>query len=116
MYHRVEFIGRLTKDPEMRYTPSGKAVCNFTIAVDDGFGEDKKTIWVNVATWEKQAESCNKFLKKASLVFVEGRLQHVEGNPRVWESNGKHGASYEVVALNVRFLTPKDTANNETPF
>lgn len=110
MFHKIEFIGRCTKDPVMRYTPDGKAVVDLNIAVDDGYGDSKKTIWFKVAAWEKMGENCNNFLHKGSLVFIEGRLHHENGNPRVWESNGKSGASYEIVATNVKFLSPKPDA------
>lgn len=107
MYHTIIIVGNLGRDPEMRYTPAGKAVTSFSVAVSDGFGENKKTIWFRVSAWEKQAETCNQYLKKGSRVLVEGRLQADEaGNPRQWaDQSGEKRASYEVTAVTVRFLS-----------
>ena len=113
MYHTIIFAGNLGRDPEMRYTPEGKAVTSFSVAVSDGFGEYKKTIWIRVTTWEKTAESCNSYLKKGSSVLVEGRLMPDKetGNPRVFQrQDGSHGASYEVTARTVRFLSTRGDA------
>ncbi|MBI9044465.1 MAG: single-stranded DNA-binding protein [Anaerolineaceae bacterium] len=109
MYHTIVFVGNLGRDPEMRYTPSGKAVTSFSVAVSDGFGDRKKTIWFRVSAWEKQAESCNNYLQKGSKVLVEGRLQSSDsGNPRIWtRQDGTPGASYEITASIVRFLSAK---------
>jgi single-strand DNA-binding protein len=100
----------------MRFTPEGKAVVDLNLAVDDGYGDNKKTIWIKATAWEKTAENCNNFLHKGSLVFIEGRLHHENGNPRVWESNGKTGASYEVVVMNIRFLSPKEQTEPDDEF
>ena len=107
MYHTIIIVGNLGRDPEMRYTPAGKAVTSFSVAVSDGFGESKKTIWFRVSAWEKQAETCNQYLKKGSRVLIEGRLQADEaGNPRQWaDQSGEKRASYEVTAVTVRFLS-----------
>ena len=108
MFHTIVIAGNLGKDPEMRYTPSGKAVTSFSVAVQDGWGDNKRTIWFRVSAWDKQAETCNQYLKKGSKVLVEGRLQADEnGSPRVWESNGRHGASFEISASTVRFLSSR---------
>ena len=58
MFLTVIFVGHCGKEPEMRYTPQGKAVTSFSVAVDDGFGQNKKTIWLRVSCWDKTAESC----------------------------------------------------------
>jgi single-strand DNA-binding protein len=108
MYHTIVLAGNLGKDPEMRYTPDGKAVTSFSVAVSDGFGEYKKTIWFRITTWEKTAESCNSYLKKGSSVLIEGRLtpDKETGAPRVYQrQDGTHGSSYEVTATTVRFLS-----------
>ena len=97
----VSLIGRLGRDPETRYTGGGKAVTNFTIAVDDGFGENKTTSWITVVAWEKTAELAQQYLAKGSQVAVEGRLKQ-----RTW--NDKEGAKHtvlEVVANRLDFLT-----------
>lgn len=80
-------IGRLTKDPELRYTPSGKAVVNITVAADVGFGEKKHTEFTDWQAWEKLAETLNKFLCKGSQIYFEGnpktdKYQDKEGNTR----------------------------------
>jgi single-strand DNA-binding protein len=66
----VTFMGRLGKNPELSYTPNRKAVCNFTVAINDG--DEKETHWKRVVVWEKQAELCSVQLKKGSEVFVRG--------------------------------------------
>ncbi len=115
MWHKVTLIGNLGKEPEMRYTPSGQAVTSFSVAVDESYtGNDgqrvKKTMWVRVSAWGKQAEICNQYLHKGSKVLVEGRLQPDPntGGPRIWNrQDGTPGASFEITASTVRFLTPK---------
>ncbi len=114
-YHTIILVGNLGRDPEMRYTPSGQAVTNFSVAVNDNFtsssGEKvERTIWVRVSTWGKQAESCNQYLKKGRKVLVEGRLvtDPATGGPRIWErQDGTKTASFEVSASTVRFLSQR---------
>lgn len=115
-FHTVIFAGNLGRDPEMRYTPSGQAVTSLSVAVNDDYtnsnGERvKRTIWVRVSTWGKQAENCNQYLKKGSKVLVEGRLiaDQSTGGPRIWTGqDGQPRASYEVSAVTVRFLSSRD--------
>ena len=118
-YHTIILAGNLGRDPEMRYTPAGSAVTNFSIAVNDDYTNNngervKRTIWVRVSTWGKQAETCNQYLKKGSKVLVEGRLiaDQATGGPRVWTGqDGSTRASFEVSAQTVRFLSSRgDTA------
>ena len=103
--NRVLLIGNLTRDPELRYLPSGQAVATFTIAVNRVYnsqsGEKKEdTSFIRVVVWARRAEVCNEYLKKGSPVFVEGRLQS-----RSWEAqDGTKRSSIEVVAQNVQFL------------
>ena len=114
-YHTVILVGNLGRDPEMRYTPSGQAVTNFSVAVNDNFtssnGEKvERTIWVRVSTWGKQAETCNQYLKKGKKVLVEGRLvtDPNTGGPRIWNrQDGTPTASFEVSASTVRFLSAR---------
>jgi len=113
MYQRTEFIGRVGKDCELRYQPNGKAVGSFSVAVNEKRGETKTTIWYRVTVWERQAEVCGEYVKKGMLVFVEGRLtpDASTGGPRVFtRQDGTTGASYEVSASTVRFLSGKDEA------
>lgn len=124
MWQKILFIGNLGKDPEMRYSPAGEAVTSFSVAVTDGFGDKKTTVWFRVSAWGKLAETTNQFLKRGSRVLVEGRLtpDKETGSPRVFQrQDGTTGASYEVSASTVRFLSPKDEQpdgddNSEIPF
>lgn len=110
-YHTIILTGNLGKDPEMRYTPSGQAVTNFSMAVNESYlnnnGERvQKTIWFRITTWGKQAEICNQYLKKGRMVLVEGRLNADPntGGPRIWQGQNGPAASYEVTASTVRFI------------
>ncbi len=109
MFHTCILAGHLGRDPEMRYLPDGTAVTNFSIAVNDGWGDNKKTIWFRVSAWRKQAETVNAYLSKGSKVLVEGRLQADEnGNPRLWNrQDGSVSSSFELTATNVTFLSSK---------
>jgi single-strand DNA-binding protein len=114
-YHTIIVVGRLGRDPEMRYTPSGQAVSSFSIATDRQYtGQDgtpvKETIWFRVNVWGKQAETVNQYLTKGKMVLVEGRLQAdpKSGGPRVFQrQDGTTGTSFEIVANTVRFLSPR---------
>ena len=104
--NRVLLIGNLTRDPELRYIPSGQAVTTFTIAVNRNYmantGEKKEEVsFIRVVVWAKRAEVCHEYLKKGSPVFVEGRLQS-----RSWDApDGTKRSTIEVVAQNVQFLS-----------
>lgn len=112
MYQKLVIAGNLGRDPDLRYTPSGQAVCKFSVATErrwtgsDGQAQ-KETVWFNVSAWGKLAETCNQYLAKGRKVLVEGRLtvDRETGGPRVWQAqDGSYRASYEVTALEVRFL------------
>ncbi len=115
MYHTIIIVGNLGKDPEMRYTPSGQAVTSFSVASNRKYtssnGEQvNETIWFRISAWGKQAEICNQYLKKGSKVLVEGRLTPDKntGGPRIWQKqDGSSGASFEVTAGTVRFLSTR---------
>ena len=121
MYHTIIIVGNLGRDPEMRYTPSGQAVTNFSVAVNDNYtasnGEKvERTIWIRVSTWGKQAEVCNQYLRKGRKVLVEGRLvpDSSTGGPRIWNcQDGTPAASYEVSASTVRFLSSRSDEDSE---
>lgn len=101
-------IGRLTKAPEIRQTQSGKAVASFTIAIDDGWGENKTTDFIDIVAWEKLAENCGKYLGKGSKVGVVGKVKK-----RSYEKNGTKVWVTEVKADEVEFLDTKaQTAEN----
>jgi single-strand DNA-binding protein len=112
MFHTIVIVGNLGRDPEMRYTPSGQAVTNFSVATSrqytDSNGQQvKETIWFRISVWGKQAETCNQYLKKGRTVLVEGRLtpDPATGGPRVYKKqDGSLGASFEINASTVRFL------------
>lgn len=103
MLNRIILIGRLTRDPELRYTPSGKAVAGFTLAVDrprGGQSAEREADFIDIVVWDKQAEVCANHLGKGRLVAVEGRLQI-----RSYETqDGQRRKAAEVVASSVRFL------------
>lgn len=107
MLNRIILIGRLTKDPELRYTPNGKAVASFTLAADRPFKNqhgEKEADFINIVVWGAQAETSANFLRKGKLAAVDGRLQI-----RSWDGeNGKKNWATEVIAESVRFLSPKD--------
>jgi single-strand DNA-binding protein len=128
--NRVLLSGRLTRDPELRYTPSGVAVMTFSLALNrrykDQSGEWKEEVsFVNVVAWQRQAELASEYLKKGSAVFVEGRLQS-----RSWEtSEGQKRSILEVRAERLQFLDRlkreeeeptegkvEDTSSEEVPF
>ena len=113
MYTKLLIIGNLGRDPELRFLPDGTPVTTFSVATSRKAGEKDETTWFRVTVWNKQAESCNQYLHKGSKVFVEGRLRPDEsGNPTVFQrKDGSWGASYEVTAETVRFLTPKGEEN-----
>ena len=92
-------IGRLTKDPETKYTQSGKAVCNFTLAVDREFSKEKEADFIPVVVWNKTAEACGNNLAKGRLVAVQGRLQ-----VRSYDKDGSKRYVTEVIANQVQFL------------
>jgi single-strand DNA-binding protein len=103
MLNRVILIGRLTKDPELRYTPSGVAVTTFTLAVARPFKNaqgQKEADFLNTVTWRQLAETCANYLAKGRLCAVEGRVQvrHYDNN------EGKRVYVTEVIADNVQFL------------
>lgn len=98
--NKVILIGRLTADPELRYTPSGAPVANFTLAVDRKFSKADETDFIPVVAWRRLAEICNEFLNKGKLVAVEGRLQ-----TRTYEDReGQRRKAFEVVADEMQML------------
>jgi len=109
MYHKVIAVGRLGRDPEMRYTPQGHPVCNFSVATDVGWGDNKTTVWFRVTAWRKLAETCNQYLKKGRQVLVEGELSEpkpYQGRDNEWR------ASLNLTAREVRFLGSREDAVN----
>ena len=103
--NKVILVGRLGRDPETRYTGGGQAVANFSVATDETYkdkaGErQKRTEWHKIVVWGKQAEIAQQYLKKGSLIFIEGRIQS-----REWQDKeGQKRTSFEIVASNFRML------------
>jgi len=103
--NKVILVGRLGRDPETRFTSGGQAVANFSLATDETYkdknGErQKRTEWHKIVVWGKQAEIAQQYLKKGSLVFIEGRIQS-----REWQDKeGQKRTSFEIVANNFRML------------
>ena len=112
--NRAILIGRLTKDPELKYTPNGVAVAKFTLAVDRPFvkqGGTRETDFIDIVVWQKQAENCAKYLGKGRLIAVEGRLQIRSYDAQ----DGTKRKAAEVVADNVKFLDKaKDNMSMDT--
>jgi len=108
--NKVILIGRLTKDPELRYTNANRAVTQITVAINRTFTNqngEREADFINVNVWDKQAENVSKYLSKGRLVAVEGRIQ-----TRNYENNeGKRVYVTEVVASNVQFLESKGSQN-----
>lgn len=128
-YNRILLMGNLTRDPELRYIPSGTAVANFGLAVNRTYttqdGEKKEEVcFVDIDVWGKTAENCANYLKKGRLVFIEGTLQF-----RTWETeDGQKRSKHSVRALNIQFLGGRrdeggpdvegmtEEADNDIPF
>jgi single-strand DNA-binding protein len=111
MYQKVTIIGNLGRDPEMRYTPTGRPVTHFSVATnrkwtnEDG-SQGEEVTWFRVSAWGRMGEVCNQYLSKGRQVFIEGVLRPDEnGGPRVWVGNdGQPRASFEITAQSVKFL------------
>lgn len=113
MLNRVILIGRLTRDPELRYTPNGIATTSFTLAVDRPFTNSdgsRDADFIQIVTWRQTAEACAEYLRKGRLTAVEGRIQvrHYDNN------EGKRVYVTEVVADNVRFLERSGTNEGQS--
>ncbi|KMY55900.1 MULTISPECIES: single-stranded DNA-binding protein [Bacillaceae] len=112
MMNRVVLVGRLTKDPDLRYTPNGAAVATFTLAVNRTFTNqqgERETDFINCVVWRRAAENVANFLKKGSLAGVDGRIQtrNYEGQ------DGKRVYVTEVLAESVQFLEPRSASAGE---
>lgn len=112
--NKVYLMGNLTRDPELKYVPSGSAVANLGLAVNRSYtsqsGEKKDDVcYVRVIAWARLAEICGEYLSKGSSVLVEGRLQS-----RSWETeDGQKRTAIEIVAENIQFIGRKNEANKE---
>lgn len=103
MINKAILMGRLTKDPELRHTNSGMAVCSFSIAINNGFGENQTTDFINCVAWNGTAEFVDKYFSKGKMIVVVGRI-----STRSWDgSDGKKNYATEVVANEVSFCESK---------
>jgi len=114
--NKIQIIGNLGQSPEMRFTPSGSPVTTFSVACNREYTQDgekkQETEWFNVVTWNKQAESCNQYLSKGSLVYVEGRL-----HTRPWDGqDGQKHYRTEVIASQVVFLDKRQEGGSKEPW
>lgn len=113
--NKVMIIGNLGKDPEMRYTPSGRPVTTFNVATSRSWntsdGERRtETEWFNVVAWGGLAEICNQYLTKGQQVYIDGRLQSRSWN----DSDGNHHTSVEVVANEMIMLGNRQSSDDQT--
>jgi len=112
MLNKVILIGRLTRDPQMRYTSGGQAVTNFSLAVERPYANqagEREVDFIDIVTWRKLAENCADYLVKGLLVAVDGRLQVRQYELQSGEYQGQRRTVYEVVADTVKFLEWRDT-------
>lgn len=109
--NNVVLVGRLTRDPEVRYTPAGAQITSFTIAVDRDFqtrNGERQTDFLDIQVWNKQAESCAKYLSKGKMVSVQGSIRTESYTDR----NGVQRRAWRINANRVQFLTPIGNNNN----
>lgn len=111
--NKVILLGRLGQDPELKYTPGGSPVCNFSMATTESWTDkagqkQEKTEWHRIVVWGKLAELCNQYLSKGRQAFVEGRLQ-----TRTWDDkDGNKRYTTEIQAATVQFIGGATTSNN----
>jgi single-strand DNA-binding protein len=138
MFHRVTLIGHVGQEPQMRYTPDGTPVTNFSVATKTSVSKETNpqcpagwkesyngrawelTTWWRVTAWRKLAETVNSYVTKGMVVFVEGEVHgdaaNGAQNPRVWTGNdGVAKASYELTARNIKFMSGRAETGAEAP-
>ncbi len=112
MINKAILMGRLTRDPELRHTGSGTPVCSFTVAIDNGYGDNRSTDFINCVAWNKTAEFVEKYFTKGRMIIVVGRIQ-----TRTWEGqDGKKNYATEVIASEVSFGESKRSADEGSSF
>jgi single-strand DNA-binding protein len=116
--NKVIILGRLGQDPELKYTPSGAAVCNFSLATSESWNDkatgqkQERTEWHRIVVWGKLAELCNQYLSKGRQAFVEGKIQ-----TRSWEDkDGNKRYTTEIAANTVQFIGGRDSAQGSTGY
>lgn len=110
MINKVILIGRLGRDPELRYTQGGTAVCDFSLATDEVFKDERRTEWHRIVTWSRLAEISGEYLKKGKLVYIEGRLQTREWDDR----DGNKRRTTEIVAREMKMLSGPGETQGES--
>ena len=111
MINKVILMGRLTRDPELRYTSTNKPVCSFDVAVASGYGDSQKTDFINCIAWNKAAEFLGKYFNKGMMVIVGGRI-----STRTWEGkDGKKNYVTEVIANELDFGETKKARGGLSP-
>jgi len=125
MYQKIVIVGRLGRDPEMRYLPDGTAVTNMNVATDRRWTDKatgqpaQETTWFRVSVWGRQAESVNQYLSKGRMVLIEGHLRPdpQTGGPRIYtRQDGTAGSSFELFAETVRFLGGREDGGGASNF
>jgi single-strand DNA-binding protein len=115
MLNKIMIIGRLGRDPELRYTNSGTPVASFSVATDERWADSDgnrqtRTEWHNVVAWSKLGEICGKYLKKGRLVYIEGRVQTREWDDR----DGNKRRTTEIIASNMQMLESRAEAETSS--
>jgi single-strand DNA-binding protein len=116
MYHKIEIIGNLGKDPETRYTPSGKSVTSFSVATNRRYNASngdrvEETAWFDVSAWNGLGQTCQQYLSRGSLVRIEGRL---DPKPRIFQrKDGSYDAAYHVTFREITFLSRRPQPEGE---
>ena len=109
MINNCMFIGRLGRDPESRFTQSGKTVVNFSIACSEKRGGEEYTEWVNIVAWDKLGEICAQYLQKGSLVYISGRMQ-----TRKWQAKtGTDRYTTDIVAREMKMLDGRESGGRD---
>lgn len=109
MINSVVLMGRLTRNPELKQTDKGTLVCSFSVAVDNGYGENKKTDFINCVAWNKTAEFVSKYFTKGQMIALAGRI-----STRTWDDNGTTRYATEVSVREVDFCGSKADGQSNT--
>lgn len=121
MYQKIVLVGNLGRDPELRFTSDGTPVANFSLATNESWTKDgerqERTTWWRVTCWRKLGETVAQYLSKGRKVLVEGRMNPdpETGGPKIWTGDdGVPRASYEITALEVKFLDSRGSGDGDT--
>lgn len=103
-FNKIQIVGHLGRDPQLRFTPQGTAVCDFSVATSEKRGTEESVTWFKVTVWGKQAEVANEYLAKGRQVYVEGKLRQEEYT----DKDGNKRTNLVVNATDVQFLSPRE--------